>query len=227
MGALLQTLGRVAPRAIVILDAPPVLATSEASALARHVDQAVLVIEADKTSRAAIGEALNRSICPHIGLVEQGALPFRRGSLRRLLQEVLQAGQTPFRQPDIGAAMYAEFYGLRALPFQLTPDKRSSTRARSTSGRSPTSHEAAQVRRVRGDHRRRGHRQDHSGRLPVVADRRGALPHEQARHHPGPDDTLRMVASGFGLDLSGSQKSTIIRQLEKFFTDARRRRISP
>ena len=43
----------------------------------------------------------------------------------------------------------------------------------------------------------------------------------------GPDDTLRMVASGFGLDLTGSQKSTIIRQLEKFFTEVRRRRISP
>jgi protein-tyrosine kinase len=82
MGTLLQTLGRVEPHAIVILDAPPVLATSEASALARHVDQAVLVIEADRTSRAAIGEALNLiAMCPHIGLVLNKAR-FRFGAVR-------------------------------------------------------------------------------------------------------------------------------------------------
>jgi protein-tyrosine kinase len=82
MGTLLQTVGRVAPQAIVILDAPPVLATSEASALTRHVDQAVLVIEADKTSRAAIGEALNLiAMCPHIGLVLNKAR-FRFGAVR-------------------------------------------------------------------------------------------------------------------------------------------------
>lgn len=82
MGTWLQTLGQVAPQAIVILDAPPVLATSEASALARHVDQAVLVIEADKTSRAAIGEALNLiAMCPHIGLVLNKAR-FRFGAVR-------------------------------------------------------------------------------------------------------------------------------------------------
>ena len=82
MSTLLHTLERFAPGAIVILDAPPVLATSEASALARHVDQAVLVIEADKTSRAAIGEALNLiAICPHIGLVLNKAR-FRFGAVR-------------------------------------------------------------------------------------------------------------------------------------------------
>jgi protein-tyrosine kinase len=82
MGTLLHILGRTAPHAIVILDAPPVLATSEASALARHVDQAVLVIEADKTSRAAIGEALNLiAMCPHIGLVLNKAR-FRFGAVR-------------------------------------------------------------------------------------------------------------------------------------------------
>lgn len=82
MGALLQSLARAAPQPIVILDAPPVLATSEASALARHVDQAVLVIEADKTSRAAIGEALNLvAMCPHIGLVLNKAR-FRFGAVR-------------------------------------------------------------------------------------------------------------------------------------------------
>ena len=82
MGALLQALCVATPHGIVILDAPPVLATSEPSALARHVDQTVLVVEADKTSRAALIEALNLiGICPHIGLVLNKAR-FRFGAVR-------------------------------------------------------------------------------------------------------------------------------------------------
>ena len=82
MGALLQALSVAMPHAIVVLDAPPVLATSEPSALARHVDQTVLVVEADKTSRAAIIEALNLiGMCPHIGLVLNKAR-FRFGAVR-------------------------------------------------------------------------------------------------------------------------------------------------
>ncbi|MGH6895950.1 MAG: AAA family ATPase [Geminicoccaceae bacterium] len=82
MGALLQAFCRTSPDSVVILDAPPVLATSEPSSLARHVDQAVLVVEADRTSRAAITEALNLiAICPHIGLVLNKAR-FRFGAVR-------------------------------------------------------------------------------------------------------------------------------------------------
>jgi receptor protein-tyrosine kinase len=82
MGALLQTLTRASPDSIVIIDAPPVLATSEPSSLARHVDQTVVVVEADRTSRAAITEALNLiAICPHIGLVLNKAR-FRFGAVR-------------------------------------------------------------------------------------------------------------------------------------------------
>jgi len=82
MGALLQAFCRAFPDSIVILDAPPVLATSEPSSLARHVDQTVLVVEADRTSRAAITEALNLiAICPHIGLVLNKAR-FRFGAVR-------------------------------------------------------------------------------------------------------------------------------------------------
>jgi protein-tyrosine kinase len=82
MGALLQAFCRDSPDSIVILDAPPVLATSEPSSLARHVDQALVVVEADRTSRAAITEALNLiAICPHIGLVLNKAR-FRFGAVR-------------------------------------------------------------------------------------------------------------------------------------------------
>jgi exopolysaccharide/PEP-CTERM locus tyrosine autokinase len=82
MGALLRAVCLATPHGIVILDAPPVLATSEPSALARHVDQTVLVVEADRTNRVAIIEALNLiGICPHIGLVLNKAR-FRFGAVR-------------------------------------------------------------------------------------------------------------------------------------------------
>lgn len=82
MATLLHTLELARPHSVIILDAPPVLATSEPSALARHVDQTVLVVESDKTSRAAISEALNLiAICPHIGLVLNKAR-FRFGAVR-------------------------------------------------------------------------------------------------------------------------------------------------
>lgn len=43
---------------VVVLDSPPVLARSEATVLARHVGQIVFVVEAERTSKAAIEDAL-------------------------------------------------------------------------------------------------------------------------------------------------------------------------
>jgi receptor protein-tyrosine kinase len=55
---------------IVIFDAPPVLASSEPSVLALHVGQIVLVVEAGKTGRRAVDQALTHiSACPHISIV--------------------------------------------------------------------------------------------------------------------------------------------------------------
>lgn len=82
MGTVLRMLCPPVPGSVVIIDAPPVLATSEPRALARHVDQTILVVEADRTSRAAINEALNLiGICPNIGLVLNKAR-FRFGVVR-------------------------------------------------------------------------------------------------------------------------------------------------
>ena len=44
---------------IVIFDSPPVLARTEPSVLAKHVGQVVFVVQAERTSRAAVTEALN------------------------------------------------------------------------------------------------------------------------------------------------------------------------
>ena len=70
------------PDRIILLDAPPVLATSEPAALAMHVGQIVFVVEASKTSQAAIKESLGLiSICPDIGFV-MNKMPFQFGMTR-------------------------------------------------------------------------------------------------------------------------------------------------
>ena len=42
-----------------MIDAPPVLATTEAIMLARHVDEVIFVVEADATPEAALGAAMD------------------------------------------------------------------------------------------------------------------------------------------------------------------------
>jgi receptor protein-tyrosine kinase len=44
---------------VIIFDSPPMLARSEAMVLAQHVGQLVFVVEAERTSRTAVSEALN------------------------------------------------------------------------------------------------------------------------------------------------------------------------
>lgn len=61
------------PRRIVIFDSPPALAASPASELARHVGQTVLVVRADRTTEAALRDAVNLiSACPNIRLLLNG-----------------------------------------------------------------------------------------------------------------------------------------------------------
>jgi putative secretion ATPase (PEP-CTERM system associated) len=125
--------------------------------------------------------------------------------------------------------MYAEFYGLRALPFQLTPDKRffypSQIHKRALAYLTYGLQKSEGFVVITGD--------VGTGKTILVdyllslIDTEHYLTSKLVTTQIGPDDTLRMVASGFGLDLTGSQKSTIIRHLEKFFTEVRRRRISP
>lgn len=50
--------GRYSDR-IIIFDAPPLLASTEPAALAEHAGQIVMVIDAEKTSRAAVNSALD------------------------------------------------------------------------------------------------------------------------------------------------------------------------
>ncbi len=69
-GQVLDRLTQSAPNRFVIFDTPPALAASPAAELAAHVGQALLVVRADQTSRAAIDDAQNLlSACPDIKLL--------------------------------------------------------------------------------------------------------------------------------------------------------------
>lgn len=60
-------------RRIIIFDSPPVLAASPAAELARHVGQTVFVVRADRTSEAALRDAVNLlGACPLIRLLLNG-----------------------------------------------------------------------------------------------------------------------------------------------------------
>ncbi len=76
MARFVGEVARRYPDRIIIFDSPPVLATSEASALAQHVGQVVFVVKAERTSRAAVRSALDLlGDHPSIGLVLNGARP--------------------------------------------------------------------------------------------------------------------------------------------------------
>lgn len=58
MNNLLQRLSMRFPERIIIFDSPPLLATTEASVLAEHMGQIILVVEAGRTQKSAVAAAL-------------------------------------------------------------------------------------------------------------------------------------------------------------------------
>ena len=76
MKRLVEEISKRYPDRIIVFDAPPVLATTESSILARHADQIVFVVEAEGTRRSAVKSALDLiSTCPNIGMVLNKARP--------------------------------------------------------------------------------------------------------------------------------------------------------
>lgn len=73
-GEVLDRLTRNAPNRYLIFDTPPALAASPAAELAAHVGQAILVVRADETSRAALDDARQLlSACSDIKLLFNAA----------------------------------------------------------------------------------------------------------------------------------------------------------
>ena len=70
---VLERLSAGHPRRVVIFDSPPALAASPASELARHVGQTIMIVRADRTSEAALRDAVSLiSACGDIKLLLNG-----------------------------------------------------------------------------------------------------------------------------------------------------------
>ncbi len=70
IAGLLSALARQFPDALIIVDAPPCLSSSDPGALAAIAAQALVVVEAEKTRRKEIEAALDLiEACPNIGLL--------------------------------------------------------------------------------------------------------------------------------------------------------------
>jgi receptor protein-tyrosine kinase len=70
MANLVHEIANRYPDRVVIFDSPPLLLTSEARALAGHMGQIVVVVEAQKTTQHAVGEALRQlEGCPNVNLI--------------------------------------------------------------------------------------------------------------------------------------------------------------
>jgi len=73
-GEVLARLTEGAPNRVLIFDTPPALSASPAAELAQHVGQALLVVRADETSRAALEDARQLlSACADIKLLLNAA----------------------------------------------------------------------------------------------------------------------------------------------------------
>ena len=70
MGALVEEIASRYPDRIVVIDSPPVLASSAAPVLAMHVGQTVYVVEAENTSEGEVREGLQLlAACEHMHLL--------------------------------------------------------------------------------------------------------------------------------------------------------------
>ncbi|MFC4929431.1 XrtA/PEP-CTERM system-associated ATPase [Massilia sp. GCM10023247] len=120
--------------------------------------------------------------------------------------------------------MYEPYYGFSAKPFQLRPDPHFFFGSKG--------HKRAMAYLEYGLSQGEGFivvtGEVGAGKTTLVRNLFNKLPHEQivAAHivntHLDPDDTLRMVASGFGLPYEGATKTDLLTRLEAFLHDVDR-----
>ena len=81
MQAVLEEIASRYDNRIVVFDSPPLLATTEARVLARHMGQVVMVVEAQRTPVATLRQALSTiEACPvKLLMLNKGAPPDGRG----------------------------------------------------------------------------------------------------------------------------------------------------
>jgi len=70
MASLLGEMAARYPDRVLVFDSPPLLATTEARALASHMGQIIMVVEADRTTQALVKHALETiESCPEVMMV--------------------------------------------------------------------------------------------------------------------------------------------------------------
>jgi len=70
MGLICRTLASTDSDRVIIFDAPPILAATEAIVLARHMGQVVVIVEANKTPQDAVGQAVQLlEDCSHVSML--------------------------------------------------------------------------------------------------------------------------------------------------------------
>src|SRR6266481_1364359 len=114
--------------------------------------------------------------------------------------------------------MYAKFYGLEALPFQLAPDPRFFFES--------AEHRRAMAHLDYGLHNAEGFivitGEVGAGKTMLVdrllsqIDPRSFVTAKIVTSQLGGDDTLRMVAAGFELDHAGLPKATLLTRIQEF-----------
>lgn len=91
MGTITHELADSDPERVVIFDAPPLLATTEAAVLARHMGQVVVVVEANQTPQDAVSRSIEQlEGCANVSLIlnktsqrESGAYGYGYGYAHR------------------------------------------------------------------------------------------------------------------------------------------------
>lgn len=81
MHRLINDLATRYPDRLVLFDSPPLLSTSESNVLASHMGQIVMVVEADKSRKPALREALSRieDKCDVVGIILNKGVPHSAG----------------------------------------------------------------------------------------------------------------------------------------------------
>lgn len=81
MARLIRDLAARYPERIILFDSPPLLATTESRSLAAHMGQIVMVVEADRTPRGTVEDALSKiEACPVVMTVLNKAVESELGS---------------------------------------------------------------------------------------------------------------------------------------------------
>lgn len=119
--------------------------------------------------------------------------------------------------------MYADFYRLKALPFQLSPDPRFFFGS--------AGHRKAIAYLTYGLHQREGFivitgdigagKTTLAGQLLTQLDAARHLAATVVSTQLDADDMLRMAAAAFGVPTDGADKASLLRRLEAFFTEVR------